>query len=156
MSDAPFVVPWDLGHWMDLAVVEVCDKAGSELLPRFIKRSNKFHSMFGRGRGHDEYFGLSKEKGLAPYQAKVYATTQFTSSAFSQLTTIYKGYEGYATAFTELRETDDDCEQMRYMVKGRDYCTDLCGVIDVSTPVVEMMTQLCINARAHSCLGMGA
>ncbi|KAF0289337.1 hypothetical protein FJT64_012390 [Amphibalanus amphitrite] len=81
--------------------------------------------MFGRVRGHDEYLGLAKEKGLAAYEAQVHATTRFTSSAFNQFTAIYKGYEGYVTAYSELRETKDDCEQMRYMVKGRDYCVDL-------------------------------
>ncbi|KAF0300444.1 hypothetical protein FJT64_027057 [Amphibalanus amphitrite] len=97
--------------------------------------------MFGRGRGHDEYFGLAKEKGLDAYEAQVYATTRFTSSAFNQFTTIYKGYEGYVTAYSDLRETKDDCEEMRYMVKGQDYCLDLCGIIDVFSPVVEMMTK---------------
>ena len=136
-----FVVPWNLGHWMNLAVVEVRDKSDCELLTRFIKRSDKFHTMFGRGRGHDEYFGVAEDGGLKTYEAQVYATTRFTSSAFSQFRTIYKGYEGYVTVYTEMRETEDDCEQMKYMVKGRDYCLDLCGIIDVFAPVVNMMTK---------------
>ena len=140
-EDISFVVPWDVGHWMNLAVVEVRDKSESELLSRFIKRANKFHSVFGRGRGHDEYFGVASDQGMKAYEAQVYATTRFTSSAFSQFSTIYKGYEGYATAYTEMRETEDECDQLKYMVKGRDFCVDLCGILDVFTPVVDMMTR---------------
>ena len=73
--------------------------------------------MFARGRGHDEYFGVANERGVKAYEAQVYATTQLTSSAFSQFTTIYKGYDGYATAYTELGEAADDCKEMKYLIK---------------------------------------
>ena len=44
------------------------------------------------------------------------------------------------TAYTELRETADDCEEMKYLIKGQDYCVDLCGIIDIFSPV-DMMTK---------------
>ena len=38
-----------------------------------------------------------------------------------------------------MRETDDEDEEMKYMVKGRDFCLDLCGIIDVLSKPMEMM-----------------
>ncbi|KAF0295307.1 hypothetical protein FJT64_007138 [Amphibalanus amphitrite] len=42
-----------------------------------------------------------------------------------KVSTIYKGHEGYATAYTEVRETEDECDQLKHMVQGRDFCVDL-------------------------------
>ena len=39
-----------------------------------------------------------------------------------------------------IRETDDDEEEMKYQVTGRDFCFDLCGVTDVLSKLMEMMT----------------
>lgn len=80
--------------------------------------------MFGRGRGHAEYLGFAKEKELMAHITKVYARTRFASSSFTQFQSIYRSYEALAKAFTELRETDNE-EEMKYLLKGRDFCIDL-------------------------------
>ena len=67
-------------------------------------------------------------KALAP---KIYATTRFASSSFAQFESVYESYEALASVFTMIRETDDNEEEMKYQVKGKDFCFYLCGVTDV-------------------------
>ena len=40
-----------------------------------------------------------------------------------------------------LRETEDESDETRYMLKGRDFCLDLCLVLDILTPLVQMMNK---------------
>ena len=105
------------------------------------KRANNFNAMFGSGRGHSEYLGFAKEKELTAHVTKVYAPTRFASSSFTQFKSIYESCEALAKAFTVLRETDDEEEDMQYLLKGRDFCIDLCGIIDIFSKPMEMMTK---------------
>ena len=41
-----------------------------------------------------------------------------------------------------MRETSDEEEEMRYLIKGRDFCIDLCGMLDVLTPYMNMMIRV--------------
>lgn len=125
--DIFFVIPWDTAHWMDLCMVDI--RESSEFLRRFIKRANQFNTMYGRGKGHAEYQGVAKQNSLKAHVTKVYATTRFASSSFSQFESIYESYEALCKAFSAIRETDDEDEEMKYMIKGRDFCLDLCGII---------------------------
>ncbi len=77
-------------------------------------------------------------KALAP---KVYATIRFASSSFAQFESVYESYEALASVFSMIRETDDNEEEMKYQVKGRDFCFDLCGVTDALGKLMEMMTK---------------
>ena len=137
-----FVLPWDTAHYLDCAMTEVREKEeAGKCLRVLIKRTNKFQSMFGRGRGYAEYKGYAKEHNLKANVAKTFSTTRFFSSAFNQFTSVYDSYEALAKAFTAMRETEDECEEMRYLVKGRDFCIDLCGIIDILSPIMEMMVK---------------
>ena len=88
----------------------------------FIKRANQFSTMYGRGKGHAEYQGVAKQNSLKAHVTKVNATTWFASSSFSQFESVYESYEALCKAFSAIRETDDEDEEMKYMVKGRDFC----------------------------------
>ena len=140
--DIFFVIPWDTAHWMDLCMVDIREKEdGGHILQCLIKRANSFNAMFGRGRGHVEYLGFAKEKELSAHVTKVYATTRLASSSFTQFQSIYESYEALAKAFTELRETDDEEEEIKYLLKVRDFCIDLCGIIDILSKPMDMMTK---------------
>ena len=115
------------------------NEESGEFLRRFIKRANKFNSMFGRDKGHAEYVGFAEENTLKPHVTKVYATRRFANSSFSQFESIYESYEALCKAFSKMREKDDEEEEMKYMVKGRDFCLDLSEIIDVLSKPMEMM-----------------
>ena len=137
-----YVVPWDTAHWMDPCMVDVRENEESgKFLKRFIKRANKFGSMFGRGKGNAEYVGFAKENTLKPHVTKVYATTRFASSSFSQFESIYVSHEALCKAFSKMREKDNEEKEMKYMVKGRDFCLHLNGIIDVPSKPMEIMTK---------------
>ena len=42
--------------------------------------------------------------------------------------------------FESIYESYQD-EEMKYMVKGRDFCLDLCGIIDILSKPMEMMNK---------------
>lgn len=112
----------------------------SEFIKLLIKRSNRLHTMFGRGRGHAEYKGFAKILGLKALETVTYATTRFTSSAFDQWEKIYVSYKALVTSFIQNREDEEDeCEETKYQVRGQDYAIDLCGMIDVLKPAVTLM-----------------
>ena len=141
--DKFFVIPWDTAHWMDCCLTDVRVKEeNGQVLRRLILRVNKFHSMFGRGRGYAEYKGLTLELELGSFTTSTYSTTRFASSAFETFEKVYKNYEGLAKTYERLRETTEVEEETRYMIKGRDFCVDLCGLLDILSPLMEMMVRL--------------
>ena len=143
IPDPYFLLPWDVSHWMDLAMVELREHSeSSEFIKMLIKRSNRMHTMFGRGRGHAEYKGFAKILGLKALETVTYATTRFTSSSFEQWEKIYASYEAMVKSFIQNREDEDDeCEETKYQVRGQDYAIDLCGMIDVMKPAVTLMVK---------------
>ena len=142
-SDKYFVVPWDPAHWLDLIIGDIREKEeNGEILKRLVKRVNKFHHMFGSGRGHDEYQGFTKENELPSYKTKNFSTTRFASSSFECFQKTYDNYEGLVKTYNTFRETADEEEEMRYLIKGRDFIIDLCGMIDLLSPFMEMMVRV--------------
>ena len=61
------------------------------------------------------------------------------NSAFKQFESIHQIYEALNRAYEEMRETDDNCNKTKYQVKGRDFCIDLCGILDCLTPFMISM-----------------
>lgn len=142
-----FVVPWDPAHWLDCCMEDIRTKDESgEILRRLVMRVNKFHTMFGHGKGHTEYIGYSKEKELTHSSTTNYSTTRFASSSFQTFEKTYNNYEALIGAYSTLRETNDEEEEMRYLIKGRDFCIDLCGIVDILTEFMKMM----VNVQAIS------
>lgn len=139
--DGYFLLPWDVSHWMDLVMVRLREESESSgFLKRLIKRSNKLHTMYNRGRGHVEYAGLAKRLGLKALETVTFSTTRFTSSSYDQWEKIYRSYEALITAFIEVRENQDDNEEeTKYMIRGQDYAIDLCGTLDVMKPAILLM-----------------
>ena len=120
MEDPYFLLPWDVSHWMDLAMVELRENSKSpQFLKLLIKRSNRSYRMFGRGRGHAEYSGIAKILGMKALETVTYATTRLTSSSFEQWEKIYVSYKALVKAFIENREgLGDECEEREYEVRG--------------------------------------
>ena len=109
-----------VAQWLDccLSGVQTKEKDGV-ILRKLIKRVDKFH-MFGRGKGHAEYKGYTDEKDLDSFTTSIYSTTRFASSSFDTLQKVYSNYEGLIGAYSRMRETADEQEERRYMIKGRD------------------------------------
>ena len=112
--DPFFLTPWDVSHWMDLAMeaLRTKSKQSSSFLARLIKRSNRLHTMFSRG--HSEYKGLASSLKLRALDTVTFATTRFFSSAFEQWDKICKSYKALMEVFMRCTENeDDDCEPAR-------------------------------------------
>ena len=141
MPDPYFLLPWDASHWLDLAMVELREESGaSDVLKRLIKRSNRFHAMFAKGRGHAEYKGLAESLNLKVHETVTFATTRFTSSSYEQWTKIYNSYTALITTYYETREDiNDENDETRYQIRGQDFAIDLCGVLDIMKPAVTLM-----------------
>ena len=97
--------------------------------------------MFGHGRGHIEYSGYTKENKLKFCTTSNFSTTRFASSSFEVIKKTFTNYEGLVRTYSQMMETEDEEEEMRYLIKGRDFCIDVCGVIDILSPLMEMMVK---------------
>ena len=140
-SDPYFFLPWDASHWLDLAMIELREESeASGMLKRLIKRSNRFHAMFARGRGHVEYKGLAESLNFKARETVTFATTRFTSSAYDQWTKIYCSYKALITAYCQTRqEEDNENDETRYQIRGQDFAIDLCGILDILKPAIILM-----------------
>ena len=68
-------MPWDPVHSLDCCIGDIRTKEEDGV----ILRVNKFHSMYGLGRGHMEYIGHSEQNDL----------TRSSVANFEQLDGIY-------------------------------------------------------------------
>ena len=98
------------------------------LIKRLIKRANRFHSMFSRGRGHLEYTGLSDAMGLKALETVTFSTTRFFSSSFEQWKKIYSSYKALIETYRACREDEEDEEdETKYQVTiGRNVSRKTC------------------------------
>ena len=119
-ADPFFLTTWDVSHWVDLVMGKLREEdASAVFLKRLIKRSNKLHVMFGRGRGHAEYKGLAALLNLKALQTVTFATTRFFSSSYEQWDKIYCSYKALIEAFRRCRENEDDAEEeTKYQVSA--------------------------------------
>ena len=117
-TDPFFLTTWDASHWFDLVMQKLReDDASSAFLKRLIKRSNKLHDMFGRGRGHAEYKGLAASLKLKALETATFATTRFFSSSYEQWEKIYLSYKALIETYRRYRENEDDKEdETKYKV----------------------------------------
>jgi hypothetical protein len=83
-------ITWDPAHFLNLAVTDVRDGPEGLMLRRFIKRTNRFASLFGRGRGYAALQATS-EKGARAISS--FAAQRFASSAMKQWHSIASSYE---------------------------------------------------------------
>ena len=85
-------------------MVEMREKdASGQFLQRIVKRGNKFHHMFGIGRGYDEYHGYTNEHQLPSAKTSNFSTKRFASRSFESFEKIYKDYEGLIRTFNNFR-----------------------------------------------------
>ena len=125
--DEFFLTPWDVSHWMDLTMVQLREETSSVFLKRLIKRANKFHNMFSRGRGYIEYKGLAASLGLKALATVTFSTTRFFSSAYEQWEKIYLSYKALIESFRKSRENDkDEEEETKYQVRTKDESHEIC------------------------------
>lgn len=94
------------------------EDSSSSFLKRLIKRANKMHTMFSRGRGHVEYKGLATALDLKALETVTFSTTRFFSSSFEQWEEIYISYKALMEYFRRCRENEDDNEEeTKYQVR---------------------------------------
>ena len=74
------------------------------------KNNYRFHTMFGSGRGHEEYKGLTDALDLKALESVAFSTTRFFSSSFDQWKKIYESYQGLIETYSRCREGHDDDE----------------------------------------------
>ncbi|PAA71545.1 hypothetical protein BOX15_Mlig019669g1 [Macrostomum lignano] len=135
-------VIWDVSHLLNLAVLDVREskygKPAADCLTLFIERANEFNHLMGRGKNHtlmSKVASKMKEKVSVPIP---YATQRFTSSSVKQWVKIERAYSLYAATFRRIHDEDEDFP-LQYRVLGADFATDLCLLLDVFQPLVEMM-----------------
>ena len=67
---------------------------------------------------------------------------RFCSSAIGVLESLYKAYHGYVKTYIETRETEDDCDMMKYKVRGSDFALQLCLFLDLFDDFKAVMEKM--------------
>ena len=98
-QDKYFIVPWDTGYWLDCSMEDVRTKdERGKALSTLVLRCNKFHHVFGHGRG------FAKENNLKAQFITNYSTTGLLSVLLrhsSKCTTIMRRLQGLTPAYVK-------------------------------------------------------
>jgi len=82
-DDPYFLLVWDAAHWVDRVMESIREKdSTTTFFKRLVKRSNRLYTMFSHGRGHVEYVGLAKQRGVKSFEISTFSTTRFFSFAY--------------------------------------------------------------------------
>eukprot|EP00794_Sanderia_malayensis_P013290 gene13289-biopygen10600 len=134
-------VVWDPSHWLNLSILDVRDgKRGSSesYLKRIINRAKNVHTMFQRGKMLSTAITISRAKNLKLKMTKGSCSTRFWTSQYDEFMTIIQCYPVYLEAFRKFGFS----ELKEYEIAGIDFVTDLCAVVDVMKPVIDLMVKV--------------
>lgn len=132
-------IQWDPSHCLDLVMKKMMN---AEFLKRVGERSALFHRKLGLGKMHSICQG-SDEKVLF---TKSLSTTRFITSTIHSFLSIVKSYKVYINTMYDyggMKKNTEDCyEPDEPMVAGYDYILDLLFVVDITKPILSLMTTL--------------
>ena len=142
-DDSTFsAVLWDAPHFLDLAFSDVFDgKVGNskELIQRLVERSSMIHKIFQRGKL------LSSAKEIATTDDTLTlrltsrtCSTRFAPSQYVEFKKLLVSLPLFIKTFQELCFS----QMKEYMIAGKDFVLDLCGVTDILRPIMEMFVEL--------------
>ena len=133
---------WDPSHLLDK--VFSASKEDS-FVKRFLGRVALFHQIFRHGKMHAVATETAKELDLPFRVTNAYAPQRFMSSSYLSLKSLEISYEAYVKTFRDHHNE----EEMRYKLCGSDLVFDLCGLLDLLWPVVQLM----LKAQLEWCPG---
>ena len=136
-DDLALPVTWDTAHLLNLAVTDVCDSKSDSgrFFQQFIKRCNVFNHVLSNGKRF-AFLQLVNEDSRRPVS---YATQRFASSSYEQWLKIEKSFNSLWKAFDLLHPNRLEGEEWQYMIAGSDFVADLLALLDILSPVVDLM-----------------
>jgi hypothetical protein len=137
-----FAVLWDAPHFVDLAFSDVFEgKIGSskDLIQRLVKRSSVVHHIFQRGKMLKRAMEMetSDDELVLRFTSRA-CSTRFTTSQYVEFKKLLASLPLFVKTFREFQS----CEIKEYMIAGEDFVMDLCGVVDILHPLIEMFVEL--------------
>jgi hypothetical protein len=137
-----FSVLWDAPDFVDLAFLDVFEgKIGSskDLIQRLIKRSSVVHHIFQRGKMLKRAMEMeTSDDELVLRLTSRACSTRFTTSQYVEFKKLLGSLPLFVKTFREFQS----CEIKEYMIAGEDFVMDLCGVVDILHPLIEMFVEL--------------
>ena len=123
---------WDPAHLLDKVFSSFKDDS---FVKRFLGRVALFHQIFRHGKMHAIAKETAKEADLPFRVTDAYAPQRLMSSSYLSLKRLEISYEAYVETFLGHHNE----EEMRYKLCGNDFVYDLCGILDLLRPIVELM-----------------
>ena len=135
-------VLWDAPHFVDLAFSDVFEgKIGNskDLIQRLVKRSSIVHQIFQRGKMLKRAMEMeTSDDELVLKLTSRACSTRFTTSQYVEFKKLLDSLPLFVKTFREFQS----CEIKEYMIAGEDFVMDLCGVVDILHPMIEMFVEL--------------
>ena len=135
-------VIWDATHLLNLAATDIKDgKLGKskEFFNKFIKGANEFNHLLARGKGFAQLEISAKSKRKRATVIVPFAAQRFLNSAVKQWKSIEKEFHVLRKAFQTIHSNADEDFPLQYRMFGQDFVSDLLGLLDITSPLCELM-----------------
>ena len=137
-----FSVLWDAPHFVDLAFSDVFEgKIGSskDFIQRLVKRSSIVHQIFQRGKMLKRAMEMeTSDDELVLKLTSRGCSTRFITSQYVEFKKLLASLPLFVKTFRKFQS----CEIKEYMIAGEDFVMDLCGVVDILHPMIDMFVEL--------------
>lgn len=140
-----FEVVWDPPHWANLGIEDVIDgKVGNSkaFMKRLIDRSAAIHKIFQRGKSLAEARSKANQMKTRLQLTSRTCATRFSTSQIHEFKKLISSLHVYIATYIESHQLDSNFELKKWEICGQDFVADLCGVVDVVTPVVTYLIDL--------------
>ena len=136
-DDLALPITWDTAHLLNLAFTDVRDSKtdSGHFFKPFIKRCNVFNHVLAHGKGF-AFLQMVDKDARRPVS---YATQRFASSSHEQWLKIEQSFSSLWKAFNLLHPNRSREEEWQYMIAGFDFVADLLALLDIVSPVIDML-----------------
>lgn len=111
------------------------------ILPH-VGRSSTIHKIFQRGKQLAAARSKANEMRNRLHLTSRTCATRFSTSQIHEFRKLISSIHVYMATYTELHQQDREFEVKKWEICGQDFIADLCGCVDVLTPVITYLVDL--------------
>ena len=125
-----FITPQNATYWIDSCISAVREKEGSTFFQRFLQRADKFDYVLFSQRKRDSLSDIfSFQSSTDFFAVNFYERCKAMCANFAELPRCLENFNG----------VKEGCEDFEQLIQARDFCFDLCGILDYLLPVVNLI-----------------
>lgn len=108
----------------------------------YADRSLVVHKLFQSGKRLAAARKKADEMQKPLHLTSRTCATRFSTSQVHEFRKLLSSIHIYMATYTELHQKDNDFEVKQFEICGQDFIADICGCVDVTTPVITYLVDL--------------